>query len=91
MAFDRESLTRREHVENVKKRDVFKKYGEQAKAVLNTLLDKHADDGVMSLNDTNVLLIASFSELGTSLQRVKAFGGKVEFFEGGTGNAGRAL
>jgi type I restriction enzyme R subunit len=79
VAFDKKPLTRRERAENVKKRDVFTKYGEQAKAVLDALLAKYADEGVMNLNDANVLRIAPFSELGTPLQLVKAFGGKDEF------------
>ena len=79
VAFDRKPLTRRERAENVKKRDVFTKYGEQAKAVLDALLAKYADEGVMNLDDANVLRIAPFSELGTPLQLVKAFGGKDEF------------
>ena len=79
VAFDRKPLTRRERAENVKKRDVFTKYGEQAKAVLDALLAKYADEGVMNLDDANVLRIAPFSELGTPLQLVKAFGEKDEF------------
>ena len=79
VAFDRKPITRRERAENVKKRDVFTKYGEQAKAVLDALLAKYADEGVMNLDDANVLRIAPFSELGTPLQLVKAFGGKDEF------------
>ncbi|MEJ8631809.1 hypothetical protein P0F65_22570 [Sphingomonas sp. I4] len=38
-------MTRRERAENVQKRDVFAKYGEQARAVLRALLDKYADEG----------------------------------------------
>ena len=79
VAFDKKPLTRRERAENVKKRDVFTKYGEQARAVLDALLSKYADEGVMNLDDTNVLRIAPFSELGTPLQLVKTFGGKDEF------------
>jgi type I restriction enzyme, R subunit len=34
IAFDRPALTRRERVNNVKKRDIFAKYGEEAKAII---------------------------------------------------------
>ena len=40
IAFDRKPLTRRERAENVKKRDVFAKYGPQARAVLDALLSQ---------------------------------------------------
>jgi type I restriction enzyme R subunit len=45
IAFDRKPLTRRERAENVKKRDVFTKYGPQARAVLDALLAKYRRRG----------------------------------------------
>jgi type I restriction enzyme R subunit len=79
VAFDKKPLTRRERAENVKKRDVFTKYGPQARAVLDALLAKYADEGVLNLDDTNVLRIAPFTSLGTPVQLIKAFGGKDGF------------
>ena len=79
VAFDRKPLTRRERAENVRKRDVFTRYGERARAVLDALLAKYADEGVLNLDDTNVLRIAPFSTLGTPLELVRAFGGKDGF------------
>ena len=79
VAFDAKPLTRRERAENVKKRDVFAKYGEQARAVLGALLDKYADEGVLNLDDANVLRIPPIDRLGTPLQLVNAFGGRPGF------------
>ena len=79
IAFDAKPLTRRERAENVKKRDVFTKYGGQARAVLDVLLDKYADDGILNLDDANVLRIAPFDSLGTPVELVHAFGGKHGF------------
>jgi len=79
IAFDRKPLTRRERAEQVKKRDIFGKYGEQARAVLDALLSKYADEGVLNLDDTNVLRIPPFNTLGTPMQLIKAFGGKASF------------
>ena len=81
IAFDQKPLTRRERAENVKKRDIFTRYGDQARAVLNALLTKYADEGVMGLDDANVLRVAPFSGLGTPVELVEAFGGKTEFQE----------
>lgn len=75
VAFDAKPLTRRERAENVKKRDVFSKYGNQTRAVLDALLNKYADEGVINLNDTSLLRIQPFTELGTPFQLIKAFGG----------------
>ena len=79
VAFDRKPLTRRERADNVKKRDVFTKYGNQARAVLDALLEKYRDEGVLNLDDANVLRIAPFTAMGTPLQLIKAFGGKDGF------------
>jgi type I restriction enzyme R subunit len=79
IAFDRKPLTRRERADNVKKRDVFTKYGGQARAVLDALLAKYQDEGILNLDDTNVLRIAPFSAMGSVVQLIKAFGGKEGF------------
>lgn len=79
VAFDKKPLSRRERAENVKKRDVFTKYGPQARAVLDALLDKYRDEGVLNLDDANVLKIAPFSAMGSVVQLIKAFGGKEGF------------
>lgn len=79
VAFDRKPLTRRERAENVRKRDVFSKYGPQARAVLDALLAKYSDEGVLNLDDANVLRIAPFSAMGTPIQLVRAFGDREAF------------
>ena len=79
VAFDAKPLTRRERAENVRKRDVFARYGQQARAVLAALLDKYADEGVLNLDDANVLRIPPIDSLGTPLQLIRAFGGKPAF------------
>ena len=81
VAFDAKPLTRRERAENVKKRDVFSKYGTQARAVLDALLAKYADEGVLNLDDTKVLRIPPFTELGTPVQLINAFGGREGFVQ----------
>jgi type I restriction enzyme R subunit len=79
VAFDQKPLTRRERAENVRKRDVFTKYGDQARAVLDALLAKYADEGVLNLDDSNVLKIAPFNTMGSVVQLIRAFGGKDGF------------
>jgi type I restriction enzyme, R subunit len=79
VAFDRKPLTRRERADNVKKRDAFTKYGPQARAVLDALLTKYADEGVINLDDANVLRIAPFNAMGSVVQLIKAFGDRKDF------------
>ena len=79
VAFDRPPLTRRERAENVRKRDVFTKYGPQARAVLEALLQKYQDEGILGLDDLHILQIAPFDTMGTPLQLIKEFGTRAEF------------
>ena len=51
----------------------------QARGVLDALLAKYADDGVLNLDDTNVLRIPPLSTLGTPVQLIKAFGDRQGF------------
>ena len=79
VAFDAKPLTRRERANNVRKRDLFTKYGPQARAVLDALLAKYQDEGVLNLDDPRVLQIAPFTILGTPVQLIKAFGVRDDF------------
>lgn len=76
VAFDQPPLTRKERANNVRKRDVFTQYGEQARTVLDALLDKYAKVGIDQVEDINVLNVHPFSDLGTPLEIVDLFGGK---------------
>jgi type I restriction enzyme R subunit len=80
IAFDQPPLTRRDRVAIVRKRDVFTQYGPQARAVLEALLDKYQDDGVVTgLADPRLLQIAPFTSMGTVPQLIKHFGTRADF------------
>ena len=81
VAFDRPALTRKERAEQVRKKDVFVKYGEQARAVLNALLDKYADAGIASIEDIKILTLDPFSRFGTAPELIKSFGGKPAYLQ----------
>lgn len=79
IAFDRPPLTRRERANRVKKRDVFGKYGDKARAVLDALLEKYADTGIGSVEAIETLRIDPFTKFGTPVEIVKYFGGKEKY------------
>ena len=81
VAFDQPPLTRRERAENVRKRDYFTKHGEQARAVLDALLDKYADEGIENIESMNVLKVRPISDLGTPMEIVKRFGDKEKYLD----------
>lgn len=80
IAYDAPPLTRKERADNVKKRDYFTKYGEQARAVLEALLDKYADEGVLTIESPKVLKLTPFDQMGTPVEIINdLFGGKWEY------------
>lgn len=78
VAFDQKPLTRHERANNVKKRDIFAKYGEQARAVLEALLDKFSDHGVQDIEDTKVLELPPFDQYGSKTEIRRGIFGGVE-------------
>ena len=79
VAFDQPPLTRRERADEVRKRNVFAKYGDTARAVLDALLDKYADQGIDAIEDVTVLKVDPIAEMGTTVELIKSFGGKSQF------------
>lgn len=80
-AFDQPPLTRAERANNVKKRDAFTRYGEQARKVLNALLDKYADEGIENIEDIKILKVNPFDQFGTPTEIIKLFGGKQKYVQ----------
>jgi len=79
VAFDQPPLTRKERVEQVKKRNYFGKYSGAARQVLEALLDKYADTGIEHIEDIRILRLAPFSQIGAPMELVGAFGGRVGY------------
>lgn len=75
VAFEMPPLTRKERAENVKKRNYFTKYGQQARKVLEAFLEKYADTGIENIEDTKVLTLEPISQFGTPSQITGYFGG----------------
>jgi len=78
VAFDQKPLTRRERANQVKKRNIFGQYGEQARAVMEALLEKFADHGVQDIEDAKVLELPPFDQFGSKTQIRHGIFGSVE-------------
>ena len=81
VAFEMPPLTRKERAENVKKRNYFSKYGEIARQVLESLLDKYADEGIGNIESMEVLKLNPIRQYGSMLEIVKQFGGKAQYLK----------
>ncbi len=79
VAYDQPALTRRERANNVKKRNYFAKYEGKAREVLEALLEKYAEYGILNFEDVNVLDHAPFDAIGKPQRIMKLFGGVANF------------
>ncbi len=81
VAFDKKPLTRKERANNVKKRDYISKYSGMAREVIEALLDMYSNEGVMQIEDTQVLKLDPFIRMGKPSAIVKLFGGKEGYLQ----------
>lgn len=71
IAFDQKPLTRKERMNNVKKRNYFAKYEGQAKEILEALLDKYGEVGISNIEDKDILNLNPFTKYGKKVRIVK--------------------
>lgn len=81
VAFDQKPLTRRERANKVQKRDYFGKYSEEARRVLEALLEKYADEGIEQIEGLDKLKVRPLDKFGSVAEIVRAFGGKQNYEE----------
>ena len=79
IAFDVHPLTRHERAESLRRQNKFAEYSGTARKVLDALLDKYADEGILHLNDVQLLKIPPLNNIGTPLELIDAFGDKSSF------------
>jgi type I restriction enzyme R subunit len=63
----------------VKKRNYFTKYGDQARKVLEALLDKYADQGIENIENIQILTVPPINEFGSVKEIINAFGSREEY------------
>ena len=81
VAYDKPPLTRRERARRVRQRNVFTKYGPEARKVLEALLDKYADEGIATIESNEVLRVQPLSTLGSPVELVRSFGGRPQYLQ----------
>ncbi len=79
IAFDQPALTRIERANKVRKRNYFTKYGEVAQQVLNSLLDKYEQEGIVSIEQGSILKVQPLNKMGSPVELVRAFGKRKDF------------
>ncbi len=80
VAYGSRVLTRRERadkaVRELRLRDVYSRYGQKARAVIETLIEKYAQGGLESLEDPSILKVPPFTELGSVVEIYRSLGGR---------------
>ena len=79
IAFDQPALTKKERANNVRKRNYFTKYNDQARQVLDALLDKFADQGIQPIEDVQILKVPPFNQMGSLMEIIQSFGSVEEY------------
>ncbi len=86
VAFDMPPLSRKDRANNVKKRNYFANYGEQARKVLEAILEKYSDEGITVVDDAkdstklvDFLKLPPISNIALPLQIINEFGGKDKY------------
>ena len=80
-AFDQPPLTRAQRAKTVRKSDYVDQNSEQAKKVLEALLDKYADEGIENIENMKVLQVNPFDTFGSPFEIVQLFGVKQKYLE----------
>ncbi|GAB62268.1 MAG: DEAD/DEAH box helicase [Candidatus Jettenia sp.] len=77
VAYNAPLRTRRERAERVlkEKKDFFEKFGDEARHILNEVLDKYIDYGIEQLTDMNIFKIPPISRYGNLMEISGLFGG----------------
>jgi len=79
IAYGIKPLTKSERAKNNKVDEVLSKYSEKCRQVLQTLIDKYADDTIDELVDKNNLKLKEFNEFGSPMKIASLFGGQASF------------
>lgn len=76
IAYDKKIVTRKTRANFVKNKSFIKSFPEKCRAVLNSLLDKYADNGIAELESLQILKNEPFVSIGSRKDIFKLFGGK---------------
>ena len=74
VAFDKKPLTRQERVNNVRKRGYLNKYNGQAREILDALIEKYQDNGILDFENLQTLNNDPFRRFGKRTRIMKLFG-----------------
>lgn len=83
VAFDQPALTRSERAKKAQQSDVYTQHSEQARAVLDALLEKYAETGLKDIDTDPIRLlkVQPISHLGSPIEIIQHFGSKNAYLD----------
>ncbi len=76
------SIDKKRKSQQREKRNYFTKYGDQARNVLEALLDKYADEGIENIESMQVLQVKPLSDFGSAIEIVNGiFGSRAKYLK----------
>ncbi|MBB1073326.1 DEAD/DEAH box helicase family protein [Rhodoferax sp. 4810] len=79
VAYNQPPVTRRERASRVKKCNLFTHYGPVARKVMDALLDKYADEGIITIESNDVFKVQPFTQMGSASELIHSFGGRAQY------------
>lgn len=77
LAYGQKALTKAERINNVKKQGYLYKYSDEAREVLEVLLEKYMNSGIQDVENISILRLSEFDKFGGMHNIIfKKFGGK---------------
>lgn len=81
LAYGQKPLTKAERINNVKKRGFLYKYSDEAREVLEVLLEKYMNSGIKDVEDTSILKLPEFEKFGGMVYIIRKFGNKSKYLQ----------
>ncbi|MBN2734558.1 MAG: DEAD/DEAH box helicase family protein [Methanomicrobiaceae archaeon] len=82
VVFDRPPMSRKERAGKVRKQSYFDRFGKEARAVLDAILDKYSDEGLLDIESMEILRVTPISSFGTPIEIINGiFGGRDNYLK----------
>ena len=82
VVFDRPPISRKERAKKVRKQSYFDRFGKEAREVLDAILNKYSDEGLLDMESMEVLRVDPISSFGTPVEIINdIFGGKNNYIK----------
>ena len=75
IAYGRRLIARKERAERIKNNNYFKKYSTKARIIIDSLIDKYADQGIEHIEDPEIFKVKPFEKIGTPVEIMSEIGG----------------